>query len=363
MRPVRFLQTGYRRTAHCSLLTLHRSLDFSKLKHLYKPVSNWQISLEPAIYGKHLEYPAFHCYHEEGHPMTDSASQFVSVHTLTNRFEADFLIGALDREGISAFVRSFEETPYDGLFISQKGWGLIMVPEESADRAKGIIQPLMENLKSKTIFTDPSEIDPMLWDELRGTAPGTICSGAQVEFDPESKAFRVPFLGTPLLCFTERETIEPAETALCDNLDFSFYLALLHYLLEAQSIDVKGVWISEKDIPGGELFFRGHHRLPIDPIKKMFGTHPELFQATSEMVDGIRMEMGDLAYQFRAFPRIPLVFVLWKGDEEFGPELKVLFDQTIHLQLRSLDTVWALVGAVSKCLHKIAKDILREREA
>ncbi len=38
-----------------------------------------------------------------------------SVHTLTSRFEADLLMDALEREQIPALLRSFEETPYDGL--------------------------------------------------------------------------------------------------------------------------------------------------------------------------------------------------------------------------------------------------------
>ncbi len=114
--------------------------------------------------------------------MTTPASDFIAIHTLTNRFEADLLVDALEREGIPTFIRSFEETPYNGLFISQRGWGLIMVPEEAAEKAKGIVKSIVDSLKSKTIFSDPSEIDPALWEELRRADPVEVCRNALVEF-------------------------------------------------------------------------------------------------------------------------------------------------------------------------------------
>ncbi len=292
--------------------------------------------------------------------MANPVSDFVSIHTLTNRFEADLLVDALQKEGIPAFVRSFEETPYNGLFISQRGWGLIMVSEEAADKAKGIVKTIVESLKSKSIFTDPSEIDPTLWEELRKAEPETIRVNALVQFDATTGAYGFVFLNSPYLCFPAGETIEAVESNPCDHNEFSFYLAVLHYLLEARPAGVKGGWISEKEIPGGELFFRGHHRLPIDPIKDLFGTRPDLFEAVAVQAGGTPMDMGDMAFQFRVLPRIPLVLVLWKGDDEFDPELKVLFDETVHQHLRNLDTIWALVGAVSRCLHRIAKSLLEE---
>ena len=38
---------------------------------------------------------------------------------------------------------------------------------------------------------------------------------------------------------------------------------------------------------------------------------------------GTRVTGGDLAYRFWALPRIPLMIVLWKGDEEFPAVVNV----------------------------------------
>lgn len=295
--------------------------------------------------------------------MRDDVSEFVSIHTLANRFEADLLTDALEKEGVPVFVRSFEETPYDGLFVAQRGWGLIMVPEASAEKAKGIVRLFRESIRSRGIFTDPSEIDPVLWRTLRASNPKTICANAQVQFDTETGAYRFVFLRGSYLCYPEKEAIELAEDASCPAEDFNFYLSILHYLLEAQPVGAKGKWVSEKELPGGELFFRGHHRIPIDPLKDLFGNRPDLFAAVAHKAGAVPVDMGDLAFEFQILPRISMVFVLWKGDEEFDPELKVLFDETINRHLHSLDTIWAFVGAVSRCLKRMGRDILKERDA
>jgi hypothetical protein len=40
-------------------------------------------------------------------------------------------------------------------------------------------------------------------------------------------------------------------------------------------------------------------------------------------------DYGDAAVTIPAFPRVPLTFVLWRGDKEFTPDGNILFDSTI----------------------------------
>ena len=56
-----------------------------------------------------------------------------------NDSEADVLKKVLEQHGIAVRVVSFHDTAYDGLFQSQRGWGVIRVAEEDFDRALEII--------------------------------------------------------------------------------------------------------------------------------------------------------------------------------------------------------------------------------
>jgi hypothetical protein len=285
------------------------------------------------------------------------STQFVSVHTLSNRFEADVLLDALKREGIPTFLRSFEETAYDGLFVCQRGWGWIMVPRELSVRALQIIQTLIQDLPTRSIYTDPSELDPMLWDRLRNADPEVTGRNARVAYDPNLAAYVVPFLGAQFLCSPDRESIEFVSGNPFITPDFQFCLALLHYLLEARPQDLSGRWIGEREIPGGELFFRGPHKLPLDPLTAIFGPKPEIFRRAAEEMNGIPVRMGDFAFQFSTLPRIPLLLVLWEGDDEFPPQLLIRFDDTVIVQLPKLDVIYALGNVFSRSIEVCAKSL------
>ncbi len=62
--------------------------------------------------------------------------------TLDNRFQADLLTDALDKEGISFLLREYRDTAYDGLFVGQKGWGTVMVDEASLESAQAVVKDL-----------------------------------------------------------------------------------------------------------------------------------------------------------------------------------------------------------------------------
>jgi len=69
-------------------------------------------------------------------------SRMKKVAVVENRFEADLISEALRKEGIPCMVRSYQDTAYDGIFVLQKGWGAILVPEADEEKASQIIEDL-----------------------------------------------------------------------------------------------------------------------------------------------------------------------------------------------------------------------------
>jgi hypothetical protein len=80
----------------------------------------------------------------------ESAEEFIPVHTAGDRFAADVMRDALEKNDIPVLVRSFTDTSFDGIFIPQKGWGMILVPKEFYDRARHIITSIEESLPEQS---------------------------------------------------------------------------------------------------------------------------------------------------------------------------------------------------------------------
>lgn len=83
---------------------------------------------------------------EEATESSFDQSDMVRIHTVENRFEADLLMQALSEECIPAMLRRFEETAYDGLFITQMGWGAILVPGDYEGEARRLIENVLESI-------------------------------------------------------------------------------------------------------------------------------------------------------------------------------------------------------------------------
>jgi len=74
---------------------------------------------------------------------------FVRVATAGDRFEADVMKDALEKESIPVLVRSFQDTSFDGIYVPQKGWAVIEVPEPFKARANVVLDSLAQT-KSET---------------------------------------------------------------------------------------------------------------------------------------------------------------------------------------------------------------------
>ncbi len=75
--------------------------------------------------------------------------RWVKAGVVENRFEWDRTAQALERAGIPYLMKSFLDTAYDGLYLPQKGWGAVMVPEGLVEEAKEIIVEVKESFREE----------------------------------------------------------------------------------------------------------------------------------------------------------------------------------------------------------------------
>jgi hypothetical protein len=69
----------------------------------------------------------------------EATGQWVKAGTVENRFEGDRISQVLQEAGIPFLIKSFLDTAYDGLYIPQKGWGVVLVSEKDREEAEKLI--------------------------------------------------------------------------------------------------------------------------------------------------------------------------------------------------------------------------------
>jgi hypothetical protein len=131
-------------------------------------------------------------------------------------------------------------------------------------------------------------------------------------------------------------------------------ILMLHYFAGAKGTPAVGKSIAYKQIPGGVSYFPAFSQRAIGPLVRAFGKSPELLRKTAAKLGGRDADFGDVSVTINAFDRVPLTFVLWKGDEELAPNGNILFDANISDYLPTEDVtvlsetvVWKLVRNIS----------------
>ena len=199
---------------------------------------------------------------------------------------------------------------------------------------------------------DPREVYGTYWEKLGNLRPSEVCERTEALYRSDKTGYVLPFLNERHLVIPgQREImrVRPDETLETEALTMDGYLLFLFYLIEAKTVEPKRRWVSEKDLRGGEMFFRGPHSLPLAELAEKYGNNPARFVEAGKRLGGVEMLYGDKAFGLDVFPKILLVYVLWTGDEEFSPRIQVLFDETIQEHF-SLDVIWCAVSEVNRRL-------------
>jgi len=68
--------------------------------------------------------------------------EFKKILVLENEIEARLLDSVLNERKIPHRVRSYHDSAYDGIFQTQKGWGVMLAPPEYEEEVLSIYQDL-----------------------------------------------------------------------------------------------------------------------------------------------------------------------------------------------------------------------------
>jgi hypothetical protein len=129
--------------------------------------------------------------------------------------------------------------------------------------------------------------------------------------------------------------------------DFTAIL-ILHYLIQASRglPELSGEWVSFKELSGIEGYYAAFRKRSIEPVLRKYGHNPEALLSVLERIPGKKAGEGDVGVVIEAFKSVPAMVLLWKADEEFGPEANILFDRSISRVFCTEDIV-VLAGIIA----------------
>jgi hypothetical protein len=141
--------------------------------------------------------------------------------------------------------------------------------------------------------------------------------------------------------------------------DVHVAILLLLYLLEATGQPAAGQWISFEQLPGGAGYLASFRGRVVAPVMRAFGPQPERLLAAARALDGEPMALGDVAVRIPALPRVPIAYILWRGDDELPPSASVVFDASVEGYLDA-EVLTALAELTSRRLVAAAERLTGE---
>jgi hypothetical protein len=196
---------------------------------------------------------------------------------------------------------------------------------------------------------DRVNVAPEYWDELQKKEVNTLCNLTLFNADSVSQ-LRFRFLNEDILVDLKDRCLKRSGVNDWEKTDDS----LLELVTVIYLINVKQAYPIGKDIVGTKdlkeaHFFQGPHALKVGSLIERYGHDLKGFREAAEYLGGESLDMADAAYKLLPFPRIPLYYLLWEGDDEFKPRINVLFDRSIE-KIFAADAIWGLVTRVSSAL-------------
>jgi len=176
--------------------------------------------------------------------------------------------------------------------------------------------------------------------------------GLKCTSEGQTAIIEVPYFDEIIAVYLPRFSFESSKGA---NVTLVTKIVLLHYINNASGIPLSGEKIAYGDIPSCMHYEPVFTKRVLKPLQNAFGYDRYAVLEAGLALGGKKEEFGDASFTLFAFPKVPITYVLWEGDEEFPPSAKALFDPSItgYLPLEDIVVVSKLaVSRILKTAHK-----------
>ena len=186
----------------------------------------------------------------------------------------------------------------------------------------------------------------ILWQRLDALDGARTAARAVCGYDAGQERYSITML-------TDEYSVDPATKRIRrgggERGGFLEQLCILSYLINAKDVSPSGKLVKPESLPAGQFFFRGIHGLPTEKLAAAFGDDPSRLVQHAKRLRGRCRDYGDAAVEISILPKVPVTFVVWRGDKEYTATASILFDETAaeHMPLD------ALLAAANLAVEKV----------
>ena len=186
-------------------------------------------------------------------------------------------------------------------------------------------------------------------EEYRKIDPKEAALRCGVPYDEEKQQFHIRLMGYhylvahPEFAIQKEQEEEEGAFLLLDSVPAK--IIVLRFLISGQAVKSSGKYLTYREVPWGEVYFRQFEGRCLMRLKFSFGFKLEQFSAAMEKMGARKIAMGDVAYEFEFINGLHVRFILWAGDDEFPPSSQILFEDNFPYAYQAEDL--AVVGDIS----------------
>ena len=108
---------------------------------------------------------------------------------------------------------------------------------------------------------------------------------------------------------------------------------ILYYFYSSKGSPPAGSWISFSELEDGQFYNKAFQGYTANKLLQHFSTNYQAFDDCCQALCAENTNFADGAFRFQILPRVAVLAVYWKGDDEFPPSYKILFEDTADYHL------------------------------
>lgn len=123
-------------------------------------------------------------------------------------------------------------------------------------------------------------------------------------------------------------------------------ILLLRFLTEGGAAPTTGKFLTYREVPWGEVYFKQFQGRCLFRLAFGFGNKLQVFRQIMERVGALPIGSGDAGYDLEFMPGLQVRLILWEGDDEFPPSAQILFSDNFPVAFTQGEDM-AVVGDVT----------------